>query len=371
MALTHFYIDPSIAAASGTGTIGDPYGDIQHALDTATAGASGNQLNIKAGTSEILAAALSWTTFGLPAAANPCIVRGYTTAADDGGIGSIDCAATYSLLAATTYNNLNFIDMELFNFGSAEPIKTGNYCALINCEIHTTSHTSYIVDLLAYSIMNNCYFHTLTGAGIICIVSTGSSVTNIFADTGSTMIGGLLMNGTGGWAHNCIIKSSNSAVQYGVRANTSGIMVSNCSVYNSTAATTTGISLIGIATKAMNNIVEGWSGVGGIGIESTAANLSTQIMGNQIYNCTTSISETNPSIFKYDNVALGASAFANPAGDDFTVGTSVKGVGYPALIGGVAASTTFIDAGACQREEAAAGGGGGIKLAGFGGGMIG
>jgi len=33
MALTEIYVDPAIAANSGTGTSGDPYGDLQYALN--------------------------------------------------------------------------------------------------------------------------------------------------------------------------------------------------------------------------------------------------------------------------------------------------------------------------------------------------
>jgi hypothetical protein len=56
---TDSFIDPSIAGNSGSGTIGDPWGDCQHALDTVTRDATdGDRMCIKEGTDEIHTAAL-------------------------------------------------------------------------------------------------------------------------------------------------------------------------------------------------------------------------------------------------------------------------------------------------------------------------
>ena len=50
-ALTQYYVDPAINANSGTGTIGDPYGDLQYALNTLTRDPTdGDQINVKATT---------------------------------------------------------------------------------------------------------------------------------------------------------------------------------------------------------------------------------------------------------------------------------------------------------------------------------
>lgn len=59
MALTEVYVDPSIAGDSGAGTVGDPYGDLEYALEQVTRDATnGDRFNIKAGTDEILEFAL-------------------------------------------------------------------------------------------------------------------------------------------------------------------------------------------------------------------------------------------------------------------------------------------------------------------------
>ena len=56
MAITEVYVDPAINGNSGTGTLVDPYGDLQYALDTkARDSTNGDRFNIKAGTAEVLA----------------------------------------------------------------------------------------------------------------------------------------------------------------------------------------------------------------------------------------------------------------------------------------------------------------------------
>jgi hypothetical protein len=59
--MADIYVDPSINANTGTGTIGDPYGDLQYAITSTTQGTSGDQFNIKSGTAEVMAGSL---TFG-------------------------------------------------------------------------------------------------------------------------------------------------------------------------------------------------------------------------------------------------------------------------------------------------------------------
>ena len=55
MALTEIYVDPSIAADSGTGTIGDPFGDLEYAIEQTTFDTTnGTRLNVKAGTDDFL-----------------------------------------------------------------------------------------------------------------------------------------------------------------------------------------------------------------------------------------------------------------------------------------------------------------------------
>ena len=95
---TVYYVDPAIDADSGAGTVGDPYGDLQHCLDTITRDTGqGDRICVKAGTDEVLAASLTLATYGSPSPYVPLIIQGYTSAAQDGGIGVIDfCICCYT-----------------------------------------------------------------------------------------------------------------------------------------------------------------------------------------------------------------------------------------------------------------------------------
>jgi Leucine-rich repeat (LRR) protein len=143
---THTYVDPSIAGNSGTGTSGDPYGDLQYALDTMTRdGTNGDQINIKAGTDEVLSSTLSLTTYtsvSNPSQNAPLTFRGYTTTADDGGQGSIDCGG--NALITNVGNSIHWVDLELHNgpqTGTGIFITLSFYAKLINCYVHDTHGT--------------------------------------------------------------------------------------------------------------------------------------------------------------------------------------------------------------------------------------
>lgn len=115
MAITEYYVDPAINANSGTGTIGDPFGDLQYGLNTVTRNATdGDRFNIKAGTAEVMAAAIDLTTYGTPTQAAPLIFQGYTSAQGDGGIGEINNGgANVSVISSTTLTFIHWIDLKL------------------------------------------------------------------------------------------------------------------------------------------------------------------------------------------------------------------------------------------------------------------
>ena len=140
---TEIYVDPSIAADSGAGTIGDPYGDLQYALNTATQdGTSGNRFNIKAGTYEVVASALTYTgTYGNPSGSAPLIFQGYTSAAGDGGLGQIDFSAGSHLFCAVDAY-VRFVDLEFKNStGTFLDLDQTNMMA-IRCTFHDTTGTA-------------------------------------------------------------------------------------------------------------------------------------------------------------------------------------------------------------------------------------
>lgn len=87
---TEIFVDPAINANSGSGTIGDPYGDLQHALTSYTWDTSnGNRLNIRDTAPEIVTALLTDPKMFLSDAA-PVWLEGYSNTAGDGGFFTMD-----------------------------------------------------------------------------------------------------------------------------------------------------------------------------------------------------------------------------------------------------------------------------------------
>ena len=114
----------------------------------------------------------------------------------------------------------------------------------------------------------------------------------------------------------------------------------------------------------MNNIVEGFSDTGGVGIEKTTG-LLAELGGNHCFNNTANYNVTVPVIIDYgDNEDLsGGSPFTNASGQDFTpvdVGNMKQGAFPPSIISGDAALTAAMKMwkGALEPLEPTGGGGG-------------
>lgn len=371
MAISLYYVDPAIAADSGTGTIGDPYGDLQYALNTLTRNATdGDQINIKAGTAEVLAAALSLTTYGTPTAAAPLILRGYTSAANDGGVGEINCNGA-TMWASTGYDMIAMIDLEMHTFGNNNGVQLDDYCVMYRCEVHkgASSPTSkYLVRLDQYSIVMGCYVHDSGAYGIgISIGGMGCIVMgNHVVDCTS---GISTNNATGSTIINNVIRCSETGARGIHIAGAGPINVIGNSVYNSAAGTTEGINVgqsggnfVGVC---LNNVVQGWSGTGGLGIGSDTAGIYAYLVGwNAFFNNTANYSITGQTIINetaYDD-ALASAPWVNPGSGDFDVNGTIAGVtedAWPLAFLGNASTAPKADKGAVQ---AGAGSGGAVSI---------
>ncbi len=88
--MASYFIDPQSGNdTTGDGSIGTPWKTLQKGIDNA---AGGDQINVKDSAADVLAAAIDWTS-GWSAGTSrdaPLIIRGYTSAENDGGIGEID-----------------------------------------------------------------------------------------------------------------------------------------------------------------------------------------------------------------------------------------------------------------------------------------
>jgi len=344
MALTELYIDPSIAGNSGAGTVGDPYGDVEWAVKQANMPVGGVRLNVKSGTAEVLVAALNTamadtseagkTVAWVPTETGPLIVQGYTASQGDGGKGSISGGGSVSIMTSTSY--VMFVDMILHNTGSgARLLQLNNWSWVIRCELHTSTNVTGVLALGIASGVIDSYFHDYSGAAIE--LNEAYCARNYI--TSSAGVNKVLVGCSGA----CYVVDNIFDVSNITDAALSlhdGGVANNNSFYNSVAGTKYAIQVAAstIGGSITNNIIEGWSGVGGIGIKIDGSQSGIRhIGGNAFFNCETEISA--PSLWTVldigDDETLLVSAFTDAPNADFsTIDTgNIKAGALPKTFG--------------------------------------
>lgn len=307
---TEVYVDPAIAANSGAGTIGDPYGDLQYALDTVTRDATnGDRFNIKAGTDEVLSSALSLTTYGSPTLDAPLIFQGYTSTAGDGGIGGISGGGSVSIKAVAS-EAVYWRDLHLHNTGSNTIVATNQRTSFVNCEFDNTTGSGVVVTT-GLAMLLGCHFHNIATYGVSgrchvygCYFANGTNdfTAAILADSESHVSRNIIsIDGTsdgivldnGEWT--CIGNSilSNGGSGQGIDPNSNGQY----------------------AGVILNNLVEGFTG--GIGIRWQNTRYLGVYGSNAVYNCATPYSAVSVALDLGDNETLSASPFAKSGSNTF------------------------------------------------------
>lgn len=355
MAYTETYIDPAIAANSGSGTSGDPYGDLQYALDTMTRDATnGDRLNIKAGTAEVMSAGIDLTTYGTPTAAAPLIFQGYTSAAGDGGVGEINNGgANVSVMSSATLDYITFADMKLGNTGTAQIVKLDRYNTFINCEFHTSSAANAVQMTSNGCSFNRCKFHSITGA-VILAISTNTDVSDCYFSYGVSSSYCISAANTSA-IRRCIFDLTGAA--RGLTTSGDQVTIEFCSFYAS-SGTGFGVNMAASDMILVNNIFAGFSGVGGRGILYSSA--WAAVMGNNaFYNNTTDISGTPLIRYSLANISLSNAPFTNAGSGDFSIATAaqaeLKAAGWPSSFNGIS-TNQYLDVGAAQIQIPTGGG---------------
>ena len=347
---TEVYVDPSINADSGTGTLLDPFGDLEYAIRQTTFDTTnGTRVNIKSGTAEVSSGANSLDVAlddtSVSAAWSPsrnarAYFQGYTSAAGDGGVATIDMN-DQSWINDSAKDGFVFRDLDIQNPGAAlVSIRLDDWITIINCKIE-----GYIwLGSQAHVTDNYFYRGDSTGTSWIVYVDGGYVARNFVDSTGGTAAttSGAIrtFNGPGIIEHNVILCDQPTSSGIQVAQNST---VRHNSIYNSAAGTASGIftraaSNIGIY-EISNNLIEGWSGTGGEGIlfSSNGQQLSKG-GGNSFFNCTTLVEFGATSAFIIDddggNEILTASPFTDAASGDFTpVDTGSVFTSYPSDLG--------------------------------------
>lgn len=373
MAFTNIYVDPSIAANSGTGTSGDPYGDLQYALDSATHDTTnGTQINIKAGTAEVLSAVLNFTTYLATAgistftATAPLFFRGYTSTADDSGMGEVDCNGG-SFISSTVLDNVNIVDLEIHNGGTADLIELDSTCSVRRCILHNTGGS--VLDLDGQDIVVECliYDYAQSIAGYAIESRSGSYILHNWVEATANGASGIVTETGSIVSGNVVWLRGASPTGYGIYANQDTVITKN-TVVATNGSTASGIGprySTGDGALAENNVISGFAK----GIEATGV-IWASVQGNIYHNCTTAEAITGTIILHENNTTTSSTIFEDASTGDFRLLSGFRGTAHPqAYLNGV--PVTNNDAGPIQHADPVGGGGGVARLIGAGGGLIG
>ena len=135
-----YFVDPALDSNTGSGTFGDPFGDLQYALDNIAGSNTGNVINIKAGTAELLTGTLDFTAYGMPSFNNnPVTFAGYTATEGDGGLGEIDGNGSFAIVNDPTAEGVWFRDLVMGNCGSNNVLTLDRFGGMYRCKIYGTT----------------------------------------------------------------------------------------------------------------------------------------------------------------------------------------------------------------------------------------
>lgn len=325
MAISELFVDPSLNSNTGTGTLLDPYGDLRFCIEQETFDlVNGTRINLKTGMWEVLTEDLH-TTFAdvtssiawFPASGGPFVLEGYTAQAGDGGIGGIDGDTLWSTLGNGAYSFVHFRNLQIKDTGGTfYMIRPGVRSSILNCEFWGGTASRAVYSTGTEILIQHCNIHDVTGTGIDVL---HGDVFNNRIQTNSNAAG-INQNGPNALniERNLVICTGSGD---GIRPYYGGIMRSN-SIYSDGG---TGRGIVPTAGThggvILSNLIEGFSGVGGYGINLDNTVLVKSVGGNAVYDCTTpySLSPSKHLVEDLgDNEILTASPFVDAANGDFS-----------------------------------------------------
>lgn len=362
--------DPTdVKCTQHDGTTTLPWRSDQGAVDLCTRNTTdGNQVNVSDAAAVVHTVALDLTTFvagGALSRTAPLTIRGYTSAANDGGIGEIDCGGETMISATPDF--LILVDLEIHSGGNNHLISLDDQNVIHHCEIHkgASSPTSkYLIAVDSGNIISDCYLHD-HGAGSARCISTGtrslifgnyvlgentaSNPTLIYTGSSCTVLSNIVVaKGASAWGMNI-----NGNLLEG------SFCIGNI-VYNTEAGTNNAIYIANPEVVVLNNIIEGWSGVGGDGVGAT----NIMVVGfNAFYNNTAenTVSDQKFLDLTSNDVALAADPFTDAANGDFSLTAAAKTAlaskGFPiSYLGAHANTVPNLNIGPIQMAAASGGG---------------
>ena len=331
---TAVFVRPLDNDDNGDGSEGDPYGDLEYALEQTTRDATnGNIFHVKAGTSEFLEFALDIVTdYGTPTIAAPLIFRGYTSAAADGGQGVLDGGGSISIVDLSTLDFVHFIDMRLTNTGSNTIAVLDDKCSFTNCEIDTSSGVG--LNLGTAGKVLNCYFHGLTGTYAVDCGIQATVVGDLISS--SVTAAGIRTSSASSVITNNIVRLTATNAADGIVYNDDCVIMNNSCFAVAGTGNGFGDGAAGRdQTIVVNNIAEGFSGTGGHGFNNGTSDHVLTMGYNSTFNCATDQKITE--IFNdlgNNNFPLAVSPFVDPTNGDFTLTPAARAkVSWPLFNG--------------------------------------
>lgn len=323
-AFSEIFVDPSLDSNTGTGTLVDPFGDLEYGIkNTVFDTSNGTVVHIKSGAPEVLSDDLyasitdsSVTAAWVTSAGQPAIFRGYDALAYDGGKAIIDGAGAHGMFGVATQNYVHAVDLYVRNNGAEIPIKTGAGASIIRCEIGETTQNG--IHVTNYCMVMGCLITNPGGHGI-ALNGTGSAARyNRVVDGNLTMTSGIYAFGS---------EACGNIIVMGLNSNATGIIGASAPVTNNSVYCLGGGTGIGIRASSaarhgtcLNNLVEGLDGVGGRGIYSESTAGRTHVIGgNAVFNCTSPYLHDQPVVDDLgDNEILTVSPYTDAANGDFS-----------------------------------------------------
>jgi len=356
---TSYYVRETGGSDSNGGTShGDAWATIQHALNNMSS--SNDRLNING--SHTLSASLDFTTYGNPGTF-PLAMEGYTSLEGDGGIGHINGGGNM-IINATNNDYYTFRKMKFTNWGSSVAFDLDNFNIFMECEFDGEGARVQALALDADCIVMQCKFHGfIATTQTIIEILTGQFLSNYVQTAGGEC---LSCGGVGVMNNIFSLNSTNSAAR-GVMVDGDNNFIQHNVIFNQAAGTGKGIDIANISwdqTYILDNIVAGFSGTGGVGIESVSGAYVFLYGNNKFWNNDTNESlADSPLINLGSNDTLGGNPFnstgnVDPDDDDFGLASALPAYLQEMYLN--PSNATLRDAGALIN--AATGSGGFIPL---------
>ena len=272
---------------------GSPFGDVEWAVEqTLFDTTNGTQVNIKTGTLETLAADLSvamadtvTTVAWVTSEAAPLTLRGYgTKIGDDVGKGALSGGGSVSIIDDVNLDNIHIINIDACCTGSNDIFQLDNGNSIIDSDIHDT--TGRGLDLDANNFIQRTKLYDIQGQGIS--IDSGYIGFSTFSN-GTKDFSAAVTAGSSGF----VILEENL---FNLDGASDGILMKDYWVVQhnsifSNGGTGQGLIFIGtgrLMLKIANNLIEGFSGVGGVCIDTSGTNNSVLVQGaNSVEDCET------------------------------------------------------------------------------------